>query len=113
MNLAPAALPLFLILGSACQSADSDPGEQRGSSVEEQAETATWTARGVVKRIERDRKMMSVAHEEVPGYMPAMTMPFWMDSDALFEGLAVGDSIEFRFRRVEGGKHLIVSVTKL
>jgi Cu(I)/Ag(I) efflux system periplasmic protein CusF len=112
MNLVHAALPLLLVFGNACQSAGSEP-ELQSPSEEEQAEAPTWTVRGEIKRIERDRKMMSVAHEEVPGYMPAMTMPFWMDSDALFEGLAVGDSIEFRFRRGEGGKHFVVSVTKL
>jgi protein SCO1 len=116
MNLAHAVLPLSLVFGFACQSAASMDPESREPRPEareaEQAEAETWRARGVIKRIERDRGMITIHHEDVPGYMPSMTMPFWVESDALFEGLAVDDAVEFRFRRGEGGKHFIVSIEK-
>jgi Cu(I)/Ag(I) efflux system periplasmic protein CusF len=112
MNLALAALPLLLAVGTACQGASSDSGEPRGQQEGVRPEEKTWETRGVIKRIERERQMITIAHENIPGYMPPMTMPFWMESDALFEGLVVGDTVEFRFRRGEGGKHYIVSIEK-
>jgi protein SCO1 len=116
MNLAHVVLPLSLVFGMACQSAASGEPELQEASPEargaEQAEAETWSARGVIKRIERDRGTITIHHEDVPGYMPSMTMPFWVESDALFDGLAVDDAVAFRFRRGEGGKHFIVSIEK-
>lgn len=49
--------------------------------------------RGTVVSVEPERKQVTVAHEEVPNYMPAMTMAFPLRDDHAFEVLEAGDRI--------------------
>lgn len=72
-----------------------------------------YEVEGTVRRIDRADRSITIAHEDVPGYMPAMTMPFTVRDPQLFEGLAEGDRIRFRFVAEGGGKHVIQSVRKL
>lgn len=41
-------------------------------------------------------KQVRIAHDEVPGYMEKMTMPFAVRDLAELEGLALGDLVEVR-----------------
>ncbi len=52
--------------------------------------------RGVVKRIDAEGKRVSIQHEEIPEYMPAMTMPFKVKDAKELEGVQAGDTIFFR-----------------
>jgi Cu/Ag efflux protein CusF len=114
MNLAYLLLPLTFLLAWGCQSTAEGSTEQQESALEAKGDEKPeiWTARGLVKRIEPERGTITIHHEDVPGYMPSMTMPFWIESPSQLEGIAVGDSVEFRFRRGEGGKHFLVSIRK-
>jgi protein SCO1 len=53
----------------------------------------TFTVTGVVTAPIADGRVM-VAHEDIAGYMPAMTMPFALDPDAP-AALAAGDRVRF------------------
>ena len=55
------------------------------------------TARGVVRSVTPSRSHLVVAHERIPGFMDAMTMPFRVADPSVVEGLAPGDSITFVF----------------
>ncbi len=46
-------------------------------------------------RVEDDGTTMTVRHEEIPGYMAAMTMPFKVGEASLLDGLEYGDKIQF------------------
>ena len=48
---------------------------------------------GKVVTVEREKHLVTVAHEEVKGYMPAMTMPFRLRADWAFDVLKQGDQI--------------------
>ncbi len=62
---------------------------------------ATYTVRGVLQKpIERDSTAL-IAHEEIPGYMMAMTMPFTAESPAELRGLQPGDVLTFELRVTE------------
>lgn len=52
-----------------------------------------YDLKGKVLTIEKDKHLVTVAHEEVKGYMPAMTMPFTLRDDWAFEVLTSGDQI--------------------
>jgi protein SCO1/2 len=54
----------------------------------------SFAVTGVVERIEPSKATLVVKHEDIPGYMPAMSMPF--QSRSPLNALQVGDSIEFR-----------------
>lgn len=49
--------------------------------------------KGKVVALELDKHMVTIAHEEIKGYMPSMTMPFLLPDDYYLQNLAVGDEI--------------------
>ena len=52
--------------------------------------------RGRVAGFGDDPSTVIVEHEDIPGYMPAMTMPFTAQDALELESLRVGDAIRFR-----------------
>jgi protein SCO1/2 len=54
----------------------------------------TFTLRGEVARVDRERGIVAIRHEEIAGYMPAMTMPFDLTGDPILDELQVGDQVE-------------------
>jgi len=55
----------------------------------------TFQVNGRVREITPETKTVRVAHEEIPDYMPAMTMPLQVKDATLLNGLRVGDEIHF------------------
>jgi protein SCO1/2 len=56
----------------------------------------SYSARGVIVEIKPGGGEVVIRHEAVPGFMPAMTMPFHVKSTNELVGLTVGDAISFR-----------------
>jgi protein SCO1/2 len=56
----------------------------------------TFETRGHIVGLDLATKTVRVAHEEIPGYMPAMTMPLPVKDSALLKGLTVGDEVQFQ-----------------
>jgi len=56
----------------------------------------TFQVKGVIKSLNSDGKTVEIRHEEVPNYMPAMTMPFEAKRPTELAGLKTGDSVSFR-----------------
>lgn len=52
--------------------------------------------RGVVRRIDPEEMRISIQHEEIPNFMPAMTMPFRVKDKEELEKVEPGDTIFFR-----------------
>jgi protein SCO1/2 len=52
-----------------------------------------YDLKGKVMAVERDKHLITVAHEDVKDYMPAMTMPFTLRDDWAFDVLTSGDQI--------------------
>jgi protein SCO1 len=57
--------------------------------------TTDYTVRGVVRRAEPAKSQLIVKHEEIPGYMDAMTMPFQVRDPKILESVKIGDEITF------------------
>jgi Cu/Ag efflux protein CusF len=55
----------------------------------------SFLVRGVVKKVEPERNNIVIQHEEIPDYMPAMTMPFKVKDGKLLAGVQPGDTIWF------------------
>src|SRR5215471_18781644 len=55
-----------------------------------------FQVKGVVVDLEPGSKEIKIKHEEIPGYMPAMTMPFEVRTTNELAGLAPGDAVSFR-----------------
>jgi protein SCO1/2 len=57
---------------------------------------ATYPARGVIQSVDPDARHAFIAHEDIPGYMAAMTMRFFAKDRAELTGLEQGDEITFQ-----------------
>lgn len=65
-------------------------------SVTVDANSRSYQARGIVRAFAPDRSTISVEHEDVPGFMPSMTMPFSVRNPKEIAELKIGDGISFR-----------------
>ncbi len=54
-----------------------------------------FQVKGQVRSLEADGTVR-IAHEDIPGFMPAMEMPFTVKDPALLRGLAPGDAVQFQ-----------------
>jgi protein SCO1 len=66
----------------------------------------TFTLQGQVLALEPARKQLMVKHEEIKGFMPAMTMPYDVKEARLLDGLAAGDLINATLVVFANGAHL-------
>lgn len=82
MKTTPHAWLLFLLLCSSARSL----AEQR------------YPVRGLLLRVDPDRKSMVVSCDAIPGYMEAMTMPFSVENPKELSNLKSGDMIDFTLR---------------
>jgi len=53
----------------------------------------SWTARGIVRLVQRGQGVLWLTHEAIPGLMEGMTMPFEAADEKLLDGLAPGDAM--------------------
>jgi protein SCO1 len=84
---------LVISLGAASETVTvPDP---RGANVQ------TFLTEGVVKEVKADAQMLVIAHEAIPHYMDAMTMPFKVKGPGDLVGLRAGDKIRFRLSVTE------------
>jgi protein SCO1/2 len=60
------------------------------------AEPKRYEVRGIVRAIGFADRELTVEHEEISGYMPAMTMPFVVKEMSEVETLKTGDAIGFQ-----------------
>lgn len=58
--------------------------------------SAVYTVKGIIREISADRRMITIQHEEISGYMSAMTMPFPVKSPELLDGFVPGEEVRFR-----------------
>lgn len=52
-----------------------------------------YELKGNVMSVEKDKHLVTISHEEVKGFMGAMTMPFMVRDDWVFDQAAPGDQI--------------------
>ena len=84
-NIFPAGLlSVALALGGCSRSQPDDPNAR------------AYEVRGIVRAFAPDRSTIDVQHEDIPGFMPSMTMPFTVKEQKEIAGLGIGDAISFR-----------------
>lgn len=76
---------LSILLFTACQKA----GEKQTAS----AEAKRYPIKGKVVSVDRAKKKASIEHEEIPGFMDAMTMDFPIKEDWVWDDLTPGSEI--------------------
>ncbi len=102
MNRLPLPAIILGLLAVLCGCSPDRPPAAPDAPAAAAAESITnYTVRGVVVGLGDDGKSVKVKHEEIPGYMMAMTMPFEARPTNELAGLMRGDRIEFRMRVTE------------
>ena len=88
----------ILILGLIC-SAFALPGCNRSEPID--AKARVFEVRGIVRGFAPDGSSIDIQHEDIPGFMPSMTMPFTVRNQKEIAGLKLGDAISFRMMVTE------------
>ncbi len=97
------ALPVLLVL-TACGPKNSIPGKTDSAAID--PAKAAFDIKGEVVGLLPERKTLLVHHEEIPNYMPAMTMEFTIGS-ADFSVFKEGQRITARMTQPEPGTFLL------
>jgi protein SCO1/2 len=69
-------------------------------------EQRAFTLQGQVQSLDAAHKLVIVKHEEIKGFMPAMTMPYEVAEAGAMNGLAPGDLINAKLVVFSNGAHL-------
>lgn len=85
----------------------AQPREERPTPC---ATDTAYSVRGEIKAFGADRRSVNIAHEDIPGFMMAMTMTFQPRTPALLAGLSVGDRVQLTFTATADGQLLIDSI---
>lgn len=67
---------------------------------------------GVIKSFGPARAFVNIAHEDIPGYMMAMTMSFEPGSPGQLDGLREGDRVEFDFIETPDARRSLTRIAK-
>lgn len=76
------------------------------------ASATVRSARGVVRKIDPAEGYVKIRHEDIPGFMRAMTMPFAFSDRSVVEGFAEGDAVDFTFFEDADHRLRLVSIRK-
>jgi protein SCO1 len=71
-----------------------------------------YEMRGQILGINRDKMEILVKHEEIEGFMPAMTMPWKVKTAGMLDNLGPGDLITSEIE-VDGANSVVTKITKL
>lgn len=109
----PVLFALFLLLGCGASQAQSPVATEDDAPAAAEERSPRYTTHGTIEELREERGQIIVHHENIPGYMPEMTMPFLIEDPALFQGLAVGQRIELTFSVEPGGRHVARVIRRL
>jgi protein SCO1/2 len=96
-------LVLALVCGMGCSKSTAPAPAETASPVAStnavetaaSADRKEFQVRGVVQELKLQENEIVIKHEEIPNYMPAMTMPFEVKNSAELNGIAPNDQVSF------------------
>lgn len=74
--------------------APAKPAAEPPKAAEKPGEPKSYKLTGVVREINKETGQVMIRHEEIPGFMKAMTMPFDLKGQESLNELFVGDEVE-------------------
>jgi Cu/Ag efflux protein CusF len=89
---------LFIVIAclsvAGCSSDRSKPAATEAPKVSQPVEIQTYRLKGVVREVDPKSGVVTIAHEDMPGLMKAMTMDFTPKDRSNLDELGVGDEVE-------------------
>jgi protein SCO1/2 len=89
-------LVTMMLLGVLTACGRGPEGVAKAAAPGREGTNQQFTVKGVIKELRPDGKTVEIRHEEVPNFMPAMTMPFEAKEPRELAGLKAGDVVSFR-----------------
>jgi protein SCO1/2 len=105
------ALLLILAVTAAC--GGSEPAEEPATPPPAEAAQREFTLKGQIISLAADGMEATIKHEEIPGFMAAMTMPYRVRDASELKPLQPGDMIEGTIVVDAGGASHLERVTKV
>jgi protein SCO1 len=87
---------LAALVSAGCSRESSQPTASAKSAQAKKTERQEFQVRGVVQEVKAADKEVVIKHEEIPNYMPAMTMPFEVKNTNELSGISSNDVVTFR-----------------
>ena len=78
----------------------------------ELAGPTSYHATGVIKSFGPGRAFVNIAHDDIPGYMKAMTMSFEPQRPGMLDGLSEKDHVAFDFFESEDARRVLTRIDK-
>ena len=75
---------------------DRGPDHPAASPAKPSPTARSFPLKGVVRKVDQGSGEVTIAHEEIPGFMPKMTMPFTLKDKDLLNRVKPGDEVEGR-----------------
>jgi protein SCO1/2 len=97
----PVALTILVSATGCRQESNSPTPPGIAQSDSSQATQQVYQVKGVIRELKPDGRTVVIKHEEIPGYMVAMTMPFKVTNSAELTGLKQGDAVSFQMTVTE------------
>lgn len=112
------SLMLLGMFAMACGSGEAPPaGEsepaQESTTAEDSAGAQYFQGVGVIESIEWEPPSVTIAHEDIPGFMNAMTMSFEVLEAGELETVEVGQTVDFVVVVKEDGSYVIERFGKM
>ena len=76
------------------------------------AAPSSFQTKGTIRSFGPGRAFVNIAHEDIPGYMMAMTMSFEPGKPGQLDGLAENDRVELTFVETADGKRILTTIAK-
>jgi len=77
----------------------------------ENVKDKTYDIKGKVVAVDAQNKKVTLDHEDIPGLMRGMTMPFSVENAKLLEGIKPGDAVQGKLK-AKSGEYTILELTK-
>ena len=81
------------------------------SAPSKSAGTKVYDVTGKVVSLDPAKKVVTLDHEDIPGFMKAMTMEFPVADAKLLDGMKVGDAVRGKIT-ADGGSYAVTSLEK-
>lgn len=94
-------LALSTLLATAGCPHPKEPQPETKAAASNAKPPRVFQVRGVIKEIPKTGNQLRIAHEAIPDYMPAMTMPFSVKDRTELANLQVGDTVSFALHVAE------------
>jgi protein SCO1/2 len=88
-------VPLTVLLAAGCSKSSEEALPLYTHEILE-SNRQIFQLKGLIVEVKPLEKSVTIKHEEVPGYMAAMTMPFEVKDTNMLTGLEAGDPVSFR-----------------